>query len=228
VTETTAVKSRRRYRTILFRAYLLVAIVVFVVLALLARDIAYFTVDVTITRFIQGIASSGFGALLYALSWIGFMPQTLVITVAIIGAVYAGGWKWESVVLALSVIGSGALTLALKTLIERPRPTVDLVHVLAQFSSYSFPSGHVLYFTTFFGFLLYLAYVLLERSWWRTVALLGLGGMIALVGVSRIYQGEHWASDVLGAYLLGSVWLYGSTVVYRWGKRRRFFAREQP
>jgi hypothetical protein len=33
---------------------------------------------------------------------------------------------------------------------------------------------------------------------------------------------------VLGAYLLGSVWLYGSTVVYRWGKRRRFFAREQP
>jgi undecaprenyl-diphosphatase len=225
VSETPAVQPRRRYRTILFRGYLIIAILVFVVLALLARDIAYFTVDVTITRFIQDVASSGFGALLYALSWVGYMPQTVLITVAIIGAVYAGGWKWESVVLALSVMGSGALTLILKTVIGRPRPTVDLVNVLAQFSSYSFPSGHVLYFTTFFGFVLFLAFVLLERSWWRTVALLGLGGMIALIGVSRIYQGEHWASDVLGAYLLGSVWLYGSTVIYRWGKRRRFFAR---
>jgi membrane-associated phospholipid phosphatase len=46
--------------------------------------------------------------------------------------------------------------------------------------------------------------------------------MVALIGVSRIFEGQHWASDVLAAYLLGSVWLSGSIAIYRWGKPRYF------
>ena len=49
-----------------------------------------------------------------------------------------------------------------------------------------------------------------------------LGGMVALIGLSRIYEGQHWASDVLAAYLLGSVWLGLSILIYRWGKPRFF------
>jgi membrane-associated phospholipid phosphatase len=87
---------------------------------------------------------------------------------------------------------------------------------------YSFPSGHVLYFTAFFGFLIFLAYTLFKHSWWRTLLLVILGVMVALIGLSRIYEGQHWASDVLAAYLLGSVWLTLSILVYRWGKPRFF------
>jgi membrane-associated phospholipid phosphatase len=46
--------------------------------------------------------------------------------------------------------------------------------------------------------------------------------MVALIGLSRIYVGQHWASDVLAAYLLGSVWLSLSILFYRWGKPRFF------
>ena len=56
----------------------------------------------------------------------------------------------------------------------------------------------------------------------RTCLLLILGGMVALIGLSRIYEGQHWASDVLAAYLLGSVWLSLSILIYRWGKPRYF------
>jgi undecaprenyl-diphosphatase len=48
---------------------------------------------------------------------------------------------------------------------------------------------------------------------------------IALVGLSRIYLGEHWASDVLGAYLLGSLSLAATVALYRWGKTRFFVRR---
>jgi membrane-associated phospholipid phosphatase len=219
-TDTPVAKPRRHYRAFLFQAYLAIAILIFLVLAVLAKTVAYFTFDVTITRAIQAVGAGGFGSLMDAVSWIGFAPQVYVLTLAIIVWLYLGGLKWESIVLALSVIGSSVLGVAIKVVIERPRPSVDLVNVVAQLNSYSFPSGHVLYFTTFFGFLLFLAYVLLEHSWWRTVALMALGGLIALVGVSRIYEGQHWASDVLAAYLLGSVCLSASILVYRRGKRR--------
>jgi undecaprenyl-diphosphatase len=80
----------------------------------------------------------------------------------------------------------------------------------------------VLFYSTFFGFVLFLAYTLLKNSWWRTGLLILLVGMIALIGPSRIYVGQHWASDVIAAYLLGSVWLALSIVIYRRGKPRFF------
>ena len=217
-----AAKPWRRYRAKVFLTYLIVAVVVFIVLAVLAKTIAYFTFDVTITRALQTFHAGWFDALMGALSWIGFAPQAWVITLVILLFLYASGLKWETVVLLVSVLGSSALGLVLKVLVDRPRPSADLVNVLNQLKDYSFPSGHVLFFVTFFGFLLFLAYTLLKHSWWRTGLLVMLVGMVALIGPSRIYEGQHWASDVVGAYLLGSVWLALSVLIYRWGKPRFF------
>ncbi len=218
-------KPWRRYRASLFQTYLVGAVIIFIVLSVAAKTVAYFTFDVTITREVQEIPAGAFTVLLDGLSWIGFSPQGLIISVLIFLFLWISGLKWETVVSAVSLAGSTALGLIIKALVVRPRPSASLVNVFAQLKDYSFPSGHVLYFTTFFGFLLFLAYTLPKPSWWRSLLLIILGAMIALIGVSRIYEGEHWASDVLAAYLLGSVWLSGSILVYRWGKPR-FFANQ--
>ena len=215
-------KPWRRYRTTVFLTYLVVAVVAFVVLAVVAKTVAYFTFDVTITRAIQEFNPGWFDALMRALTWIGFPPQAYVITLLCLLFLFASGLKWETVVALVSELGSSALGLGIKVLVDRPRPSADLVNVINQLKDYSFPSGHVLFFVTFFGFLLFLAYTLLKHSWWRTGLLFLLVGMGALIGPSRIYEGQHWASDVIAAYLLGSIWLALSVLIYRWGKPRFF------
>lgn len=212
----------QRYRASVFQGYLIGAVLIFIVLAFLAKTVAYFTFDVTVTHEVQEFHVWWFDALMRSLTWIGFDPQAELISLAIILFLYRSGLKWETVVATASLIGSTAVGLAIKLVVVRPRPTPDVVNVIRQLTSYSFPSGHVLYFTTFYGLLLFLAYTLLKHTWWRALLLYILGGMVLLIGPSRIYEGQHWASDVIGAYLLGSVWLSLSIVVYRWGKSRYF------
>lgn len=215
-------KPWRRYRASLFQGYLIAAIVIFLILAVLAHTVAYFTFDVTITQAVQAINAVWFSVLMQFLSWMGFAPQVNLITVLVVAFLYLTGLKWEAVVSLVSVVGISIVGATIKLLVDRPRPGADLVHVISQLRDFSFPSGHVLYFTTFFGFLLFLSYTLLKPSWGRTVLMLIFGLDIGLIGLSRIYEGQHWASDVLAAYLLGSVWLAGSVWVYRWGKSRFF------
>ena len=215
-------KPWRRYRASIFQGYMIGAILIFLVLAVLAKTVAYFTFDVTITHALQAFNGAWFDSLMRTLTWIGFGPQADLIILAVLIFLYASGLKWETVVALVSVVGSTTMGLGIKVLVDRPRPSADLVNVIAQLKDYSFPSGHVLFFVTFFGFMLFLAYTLLKHSWWRTALLVILGSMVALIGPSRIYMGQHWASDVIAAYLLGSVWLALSVLIYRWGKTRFF------
>jgi undecaprenyl-diphosphatase len=96
------------------------------------------------------------------------------------------------------------------------------VHVIRELSTSSFPSGHVLTTTTLCGFLAFLCYTLLKKSWERTALVTCCVLLVGLMGLSRIHQGHHWFSDVVGAYLLGSLWLVLAIRVYRWGKPRYF------
>jgi undecaprenyl-diphosphatase len=79
-----------------------------------------------------------------------------------------------------------------------------------------------MFYMILFGFAWYLTYTLLKPSAQRSLLLGVFGIFILLVGVSRIYLGQHWASDVLGAYLLGSLILAGIILLYQWGKTRFF------
>ncbi len=215
-------KPWRRYRAIVFQSYLIAAVSVFAVLALLAKTVAYFTFDVTITHAIQAFHPGWFDYAMRFLTWIGFPPQAYLITALIVVFLWFSGLRWEAVVSVVSIIFISVIGTGIKILVDRPRPSANLVHVFNQLHDYSFPSGHVLFYTAFFGFLLFLAFTLLRHNWLRVAVMVVLILMIVGIGPSRIYEGEHWASDVVAAYLLGSLWLTLSVVVYRWGKTRYF------
>jgi undecaprenyl-diphosphatase len=97
-----------------------------------------------------------------------------------------------------------------------------MVNVIDILNSYSFPSEHVMYYLGFLGFIGFLVFSLLKPSLKRSLLLVLIGIPVLLIGISRIYLGEHWASDVLGSYLLGTLTLVATVQLYRWGKTRFF------
>ena len=216
---------KREYRTYLFWIGLFAAVGAFTTLTILVKTTPSFPIDLQVTRALQTLSSPFFAFLMQLISWPGFSPQCYLLSGLIVLGIYAFGFHWEAVSALFATLLPPVVNVVIKDYIRRPRPTVDLVDVFNILDSYSFPSGHVMFYVGFFGFLWFLAYTLLKRSWRRTAILTFLGIFIALVGMSRIYLGQHWASDVLGAYLLGSFTLLVILWFYRWGKQR-FFVRQ--
>ena len=216
----------RRYRIWLFQGFISIILIAFSVLALFASLSDYFPFDVELTQELQREVPPGMGVILAGVSWFGYAAQSIltVSTAAIILSLL--GLRWEAVAVIFAGVVAAALNYLIKIAIRRPRPSSDLVDVIETLSSYSFPSGHVMFYTTFFGFLLFLAFVLLKNSFRRDMLLILLAIPVFTVGLSRVYLGEHWTSDVIGGYLLGSLTLILTILFYRWGKSR--WSRGQP
>src|SRR6266508_6638640 len=218
-------RPKREDRTYLFQIGLFAVIGAFTTLTILVKTTPSFPIDLQVTRTLQSISSPLFAAVMSLISWPGFSPQSFLIPLLIAADYYWFGFHWEAVAAVFAALFPPLVNGIVKEYIRRPRPTIDLVHVFRVLNSYSFPSGHVMYYVGFFGFLWFLVYTLLKRSWRRTLLLILFGSLIALVVMSRIYLGQHWASDVLGAYLLGGLTLAAILQFYRWGKKR-FFVRQ--
>ena len=110
----------------------------------------------------------------------------------------------EAAWLAGSVVGASVLNAGLKSMLHRPRP--ELVPHLANVSNASFPSGHAMISAAIY---LTIGAMLAETQPRRSarIFLMAFAGLLVLlIGVSRIYLGVHWPSDVLAGWCLGSVW----------------------
>ena len=205
----------RHLRAGRFQLALLLLVITFGALAYLARSTPYWGFDLTVTRAIQAIDVYGFGTVLETISWVGFPPQFAIVCGLLVVAVFLLGHRLEAGALLLDSLGACALWFASTRLIDRPRPSADLVRVGMEVHGGSFPSGHVLTIVAIFGFVVFLAYARLQPSWQRTLILIAFGLPIAVVGVARIYAGHHWPSDVLGGYMLGGMWMAIVIHVYR-------------
>lgn len=130
--------------------------------------------------------------------------------VVITGLVILAGVAWRNdarritFAAAAAVVGLGFNTV-LKNIFHRVRPdTIYTAHM--KIHSYSFPSGHAYGSTVFYGLLAYLAFRLLPKPW-RLITPVVLLVLIFLIGISRIFLGAHFPSDVIAGWLLGGLTL---------------------
>jgi undecaprenyl-diphosphatase len=117
------------------------------------------------------------------------------------------GRRRQAVLLALGLVVLPFLQHGLKELVDRPRPTADLVDLRSGFSSPSFPSGHVMSPALLYGFLLYVSPRLVLPSVVKAALLGWCAFVLAIAGPAQVYVGVHWPSDVVGGYAWAGVLL---------------------
>lgn len=126
----------------------------------------------------------------------------LAVMAAVIAALAPGkapGWC-----VAVNLVCVVVLNTVLKVIVQRPRPAGFR---LISESGYSFPSGHSMVAMAFFGLLIWMVWRYHRRDAMRVVWCVCFGLVIAMVGISRIYLGVHYASDVLAGFCVSLIWL---------------------
>lgn len=120
--------------------------------------------------------------------------------------------KKISISISINLITSTALNVLLKNVIERPRP---IGYRLINETGYSFPSGHSMVNTAFYGLIIYFIWKNVKNKKIKLISSTVLSLLIILIGISRIYLGVHYASDVLGGMFISISYLIIFTTIYK-------------
>ncbi len=150
------------------------------------------------------------GALDTALTWFTHLGGPLGMTVIAATITALMVWRWRSrtplLLMVITVAGSLTMTLVGKGLVGRIRPPqADTVPPYE--TSPSFPSGHALNSTAIAGMVAYLMLLHLERRLARIVTVVAAGGWALAIGLSRVFLGHHWLTDVMMGWVIGLGWI---------------------
>jgi undecaprenyl-diphosphatase len=145
-----------------------------------------------------------------ALTWFTHLGGPAGMTVIAAALTAAMTWRWRSwtplLLMLITVAGSLAMTLIGKAVIGRVRPPqIDAVPPYE--TSPSFPSGHALNSTAIAGMVAYLMLLHLHRRAARVLAVVLAGCWALSIGLSRVFLGHHWLTDVMVGWVIGLAWL---------------------
>ena len=186
----------------------------FVELAVLMRQESPLVLDVdqSIYRWAASMRSNPATRFFLGFTHLGGPWGLAILSFAVAALLWARKNRRHAIYVVFTGGASGLINLGLKAMFERARP--DLAEALRQAHGYSFPSGHAMGSMVVLGAL---AYVVLHFRWhWRMRALLAsllLASVIA-VGISRVYLGVHWISDIAAGYAAGLMWLVIATLAF--------------
>jgi membrane-associated phospholipid phosphatase len=168
--------------------------------------------DTAVTDFVLRFRGNHLTSFLTFVTHLGDRFAYIAIT-TILGAYFwirFRNWKF-TLQMVLVLLLSSVSNVAIKRVINRARPSLD--H-LVEVNTLSFPSGHSMSAMAFYGFLIYLCMRFKMQRPVRLILILVLTVLIFSIGLSRIYLGVHFPSDVAAGFLGGLIWIAFSAVVF--------------
>ncbi|RNL78936.1 phosphatase PAP2 family protein [Nocardioides marmorisolisilvae] len=171
------------------------------------------SLDHSVATYIDHHRSAALTHVAWFVTGFGNEVTIALVTVALIAVTYWRGWHRDALMVFVGMGGSVSLIFGLKHLVQRSRPGAQFrLPTAAADHSYSFPSGHTLDATVFVILLVAVLLPRVSRPGAQIAAVLGAALVALGVGASRLYLGYHWATDVIGALVIGSAW--GLSVIW--------------
>ena len=173
-------------------------------LSLFAAGSSVLPGDVAVTRFIQAELPAALDPLVVAGNVLGTTPAMIAITAIVAAGLLARGHRQLAFVVASATVAQAA-NVVLKLTLESPRPTGSLVQVSEDASGFGFPSGHTMGTTVIALVIFYVVTRLMPVGFKRRMLQAAILFVPFMTGIARIETGAHWPSDVLGAWIWGTL-----------------------
>lgn len=177
--------------------------------------------DHSIIQAIQSFESPGITSAMKFLSFIGSTWMVVTISLAAIGILYfALHHRFELIFFVSVEVSSAVLNKLLKLTFARERPNL---YRIVEEAGYSFPSGHSMGAFALYASLAFLIWRHVHARKGRIAVILLSSLMIVLIGVSRIYLGVHYPSDVIGGYMASGICFTLSVWLFQWYREYRVY-----
>lgn len=158
-------------------------------------------IDENIYNLIMNLRNERITAVIMFISFLGSSISLIILSIA---QIFLNKDKKDAKFITLNLIFIFLLNRLLKLIIARPRPSVLS---LVQENGYSFPSGHAMVSMAFYGFIIYLINMNIKNKKIKYPIIIILTILIFLIGISRIYLGVHYATDIIGGFVIGFIYL---------------------
>ncbi|WP_223587828.1 phosphatase PAP2 family protein [Neobacillus bataviensis] len=209
------------------RAYLMMAFIVsfvciigFSFISLLISDQKIIMFDRVVIQMIQDQESPGLTSVMKTFTFIGSASFVIILSLVLMFFLYKVlHHRIELILFITAILGSACINGILKNLFQRVRP--DL-HRLIEIEGYSFPSGHAMSAFTVYGIITFLLWRHIPSKWGRSILIIFSIVMILSIGISRIYLGVHYPSDVIGGYFASGFWLAVLIWFFQYYKEKRY------
>lgn len=185
----------RPFRTLLISVLCLVG---FFVMAIIVNKHTTLAFDSVIISIIQGLENPVLTLVMEFFTHIGSF--IVIASIAVIFGIFMYltlKFRYELILLPIAIIGARLLNRFLKEMFQRVRPELNR---LIEIGGYSFPSGHAMNAMAFYGILAYILWWYVPGRWGRTLLIITSSVFILMIGISRIYLGVHYPSDIIAGY----------------------------
>lgn len=160
--------------------------------------------DLTIIDWVQSFISVKHTKLMELITFLGSFKAVIWISILTIIIMILNKKRWEALFFLIAVLGCSFFNTILKWIFHRTRPTI---HPIIQETGYSFPSGHSMVSFVMYGMLTYFLVLFFEKRSAKIITIIFFSVLVLFIGLSRIYLGVHYPSDVIAGFSAGGAWL---------------------
>ena len=134
----------------------------------------------------------------------------IVFVLTVLAIILIKGLK-NKLFLLTGIVGTAGLNVVLKHIVQRERPNINR---LIPEKGYSFPSGHSMMSMAFYGMLIFLIFKYVKNTALKWTLIVILTILLSTIGITRIYLGVHYPSDVIGGFVVSLTYLFILTEIY--------------